>query len=119
MHVALQFRYRCSSRKLLWAVNFYQSTKAKLTFVKHISPFSKYLVGAVLQNFWQRQSARQVWQIHTHQMNACQELSREVKFDAAYTTQLQVLKLSRSPFAAYKIMLARFLVTASIQVQTF
>ncbi len=52
-------------------------------------------------------------------MNACQELSREVKFDAAYTTQLQVLKLSRSPFAAYKIMLARFLVTASIQVQTF
>ncbi len=52
-------------------------------------------------------------------MNACQELSREVKFDAAYTTQLQVLKLSRSPFAAHKIMLARFLVTASIQVQTF
>ncbi len=73
----------------------------------------------ILQNFWQRQSARQVWQIHTHQMNACQELSREVKFDAAYTTQLQVLKLSRSPFAAHKIMLARFLVTASIQVQTF
>ncbi len=26
---------------------FYQSTKAKLTFVKHISPFSKYLAGAV------------------------------------------------------------------------